>query len=50
MTNQDWDEYYSDEGHQADLRAERRAQLEADGPYDDYEFAEDLQEFWEDEE
>lgn len=30
--------------------ADRMAQLEADGPYDDYEFAEDLQEFWEDEE
>lgn len=49
MTNKDWDEYYSDEGHQADLRAERKAQLEADGPYDDYEFEEEL-EYWEDEE
>lgn len=49
MNEQDWDEYYSDEGHQADLRAERKAQLEADGPYDDFEFEEEL-EYWEDEE
>ena len=49
MNKEGWDEYYSDEGHQADLRAERKAQLEADGPYDDYEFEEEF-EYWEDEE
>ena len=41
MDNQDWIDYYADEAHQADLAEERRKQLEADGPYDDYEFEED---------
>lgn len=40
MNEQERDEYY-DEAHEADLREEMRNQLEADGPYDDFEFEED---------
>ena len=41
MDEQDWKDYYEDEAHQADLREERRKQIEDEGPYDEWEFCED---------
>lgn len=43
------EDYEVDEAHEADLREERRVQLEADGPYDE-DFGEfEDSEYWDEE-